>query len=116
MKFLLFWLAEFCEIALVSLVMSVIFFGGWHPAPFLPIGAEHGFFGLLPKYHWLAALIGHAILFGKILFFCTLQIVIRWTLPRFRYDQLMNLGWKILIEIATVNMFLAAAWKVYSKH
>ena len=115
MKFLLFWLAEFCEIALVSLVMSVIFFGGWNPAPYLPIGAEHGFFGLLPKYHWLAALLGHGVLLGKIVFFCTLQIVIRWTLPRFRYDQLMNLGWKIMIEIATVNMFIAAAWKVYNK-
>lgn len=116
MKFLLFWLAEFCEIALVSLVMSVIFFGGWNPAPYLPIGAEHGFFGLLPKYHWFAAFLGHGVLLGKIVFFCTLQIVIRWTLPRFRYDQLMNLGWKIMIEIATVNMFIAAAWKVYSKH
>lgn len=113
MKFLLFWLAEFCEIALISLVMSVLFFGGWHVAPYAPIGAEHGFFGLLPANHWGAALIGHGVLFGKIVFFCTLQIVIRWTLPRFRFDQLMNLGWKILIELATVNMFLAAAWKIY---
>lgn len=115
MKFLLFWLAEFCEIALVSLVMSVIFFGGWNPLPYLPIGAQHGFFGILPQYHWLIAILGHGVLSAKIVFFCTLQIVIRWTLPRFRYDQLMNLGWKILIEVATVNMFIAAAWKVYSR-
>ena len=113
MKFLLFWLAEFCEIALVSIVMAVIFFGGWHPLPFFPIGAEHGFFGLLPENHGLASLFGFFVLLGKIVFFCLLQIVIRWTLPRFRYDQLMNLGWKILIEVATVNMFIAAAWKVY---
>lgn len=118
MKFLLFWLAEFCEIALVSLVMAVIFFGGWNPLPFLPVGAEHGFFGIEATNDWyqlLIVLFAHGVLLSKIIFFCVLQVVIRWTLPRFRYDQLMNLGWKILIEIATVNMFIAAAWKVYSK-
>jgi NADH-quinone oxidoreductase subunit H len=116
MKFLLFWLAEFCEIALISVAMSVIFFGGWHPFPFLPIGAQFGLFGIMPEQWWqelLLALGAHAILVFKISFFCVLQVVIRWTLPRFRYDQVMDLGWKILIEVATVNMFLAAAWKLY---
>ncbi len=117
MKFLLFWLGEFCEIALVSVVMSVIFFGGWHPLPFLPIGAQYGFFGFMPSNWWQELLLAagaHGVLLSKICFFCVLQVVIRWTLPRFRYDQVMSLGWKILIELATVNLFLAAAWKLYS--
>jgi NADH-quinone oxidoreductase subunit H len=43
----------------------------------------------------------------KVVFFCVLQIVIRWTLPRFRYDQLMNLGWKMMLPVAVANVMLA---------
>jgi len=102
MKFLLFWLAEFAEIALVSLVMVLVFFGGWHPFPFVS----------LPSGSWQAALAGHFILLSKVVFFCVLQITIRWTLPRFRYDQLMNLSWKGLLEVGFVNLISAAAWKL----
>lgn len=102
MKFLIFWLGEFAEIALFSAILVLLFFGGWN-VPFLS----------LPDNHWLTALIGHAVLMGKILFFCVLQIVIRWTLPRFRYDQLMNLGWKILLPLSMVNLLIVAALKVF---
>jgi len=98
MKWLLFWLGEFAEIALFSAILVVFFFGGWQ-MPFLE----------LPENVWWAALLGHAIFMGKILFFCVLQIVIRWTLPRFRYDQLMNLGWKILLPLSFVNLVVTAA-------
>ncbi|MCB0353985.1 MAG: NADH-quinone oxidoreductase subunit H [Bdellovibrionales bacterium] len=97
MKFLLFWLGEFAEIALFSLILTIFFFGGWH-IPFVS----------LPEGVWWAALVGHAVLIGKVLFFCVLQIVIRWTLPRFRYDQLMDLGWKILLPLSLVNLVVAA--------
>jgi NADH-quinone oxidoreductase subunit H len=97
MKFLLFWLGEFAEIALFSILLVLLFFGGWHlPLIDLPAGV------------WWAALIGHAVLLAKVVFFCVLQIVIRWTLPRFRYDQLMNLGWKILIPVSLVNLAVTA--------
>lgn len=102
MKFLIFWLGEFAEIALFSAIVVLLFFGGWH-LPFVQ----------LPAGVWWAALIGHLVLMTKILFFCILQIVIRWTLPRFRYDQLMNLGWKILLPIAMVNLMVVAALKVF---
>ncbi len=102
MKFLIFWLGEFAEIALFGLVLSLVFFGGWHPLP----GVN------LPQGPWWAALAGHLVLMGKVVFFCVLQIVIRWTLPRFRFDQLMNLGWKVLLEVAFVNLMLLAAWKL----
>jgi NADH-quinone oxidoreductase subunit H len=101
MKFLIFWLGEFAEIALFSLVLTLLFFGGWH-LPFVE----------LPANTWWAALIGHGILMGKVVFFCVLQIVIRWTLPRFRYDQLMNLGWKILLPLSMANLMVYAALKV----
>jgi NADH-quinone oxidoreductase subunit H len=101
MKFLIFWLGEFAEIALFSLVLAILFFGGWH----LP-------FVTLPHNAWWAALLGHGILMGKVILLCMLQIVIRWTLPRFRYDQLMNLGWKILLPLSMVNLMVTAAAKL----
>jgi NADH-quinone oxidoreductase subunit H len=101
MKFLLFWLGEFAEIALFSLLISLLFFGGWN----LPWVS-------LPEGTFLTSVIGFFVLMTKVVFFCTLQIVIRWTLPRFRYDQLMNLGWKMLLPISIVNLLVVAAWKI----
>lgn len=101
MKFLLFWLGEFAEIALVSAIMVILFFGGWD-IPFVT----------LPEGTWYGALIGHIALMAKVVFFCVLQIVIRWTLPRFRYDQLMNLGWKILLPVGMVNLVVCAFFKL----
>lgn len=101
MKFLLFWLGEFCEIALFALLLALLFFGGWD-IPWVT----------LPKDVWWAALIGHAVLMAKVIFFCVLQIVIRWTLPRFRYDQLMNMGWKMLLPVALINLVVTAILKV----
>jgi NADH-quinone oxidoreductase subunit H len=99
MKFLMFWLGEFAEIALFAVVLALLFAGGWQ-IPYL---------NLADTPTWWAALIGHAVLMAKIVFFCMLQIVIRWTLPRFRYDQLMNLGWKILLPVSLVNLLVTAA-------
>ncbi len=98
MKFLLFWLGEFAEIALFALIISLFFFGGWH-IPFVE----------LPEGMWWAALVGHGVLMAKVLFFCVLQIVIRWSLPRFRYDQLMSLGWKGLLPLSLLNVMVTAA-------
>lgn len=98
MKFLIFWLGEFAEIALFAVILATFFFGGWH-IPFVTF----------PEGAWWAALIGHGVFMGKVLFFCVLQIVIRWTLPRFRYDHLMNLGWKGLLPLSLVNLMITAA-------
>lgn len=97
MKFLLFWMGEFAEIGLFSLILAVVFFGGWS-IPFVQ----------LPEGLWWAALIGHLVLMVKVFAFCVLQIIIRWTLPRFRYDQLMALGWKILLPLSLVNLVITA--------
>ena len=92
MKFLLFWMGEFAEIALFAILLTLLFLGGWD-IPFVDF----------PANAWWAALIGHAVFMAKVLFLCVLQIVIRWTLPRFRYDKLMNLGWKRLLPLSMIK-------------
>ena len=85
-----------------SAVMSALFFGGFN-FPGMDFLAEHG---------WsqnIITIIGCAGYFGKIIFFIFFFMWVRWTLPRFRYDQLMNLGWKSLIPIALLNLAITAA-------
>jgi NADH-quinone oxidoreductase subunit H len=107
MKFLIFWLGEFAEIALFALILTMLFFGGWY-LPFVDYGRIK--IGGEPiEGTWIFALIGHAILMTKVLIICVLQIVIRWTLPRFRYDQLMSLGWKGLLPLSMANLLGTAA-------
>ena len=124
MKFLIFWLGEFAEIALFAILLVLLFFGGWRGGEYPVTLAIDGVNGLLayatelkiphiPAHSWIWALIGHVVLMTKVLFFCVLQIVIRWTLPRFRYDQLMNLGWKILLPVSLVNLMITAFLVIY---
>ena len=107
MKFLLFWLGEFAEIAVASAVVVVLFFGGWQ-LPYIDI----------TKIAWapLAPLFGAMIFGAKTAFFCVLQIIIRWTLPRFRYDQLMNLCWKGMLPISLATLVCTVAFQLYMKH
>ncbi len=98
MKFLLFWLGEFAEIALFSLIMAMLFFGGWK-IPYFEFAGNA----------WWVALIGHLVLMTKVVILSFLQIVIRWTLPRLRYDQLMNLGWKGLLPVSMVSLLVTGA-------
>jgi NADH-quinone oxidoreductase subunit H len=92
MKFSLFFIAEYANMLTQSAMITTLFFGGWD-IPFMTAdntGAVS--FGLV--------LLSIAIMFAKVLFFIFLYIWIRWTLPRFRYDQLMSLGWKVLLPLA----------------
>lgn len=100
MKFLLFWLGEFAEIALFAAIMTCLFFGGWDV------------YGFKFPNTWYWSLGGLLVFLGKVTILCTLQIIIRWTLPRFRYDQVMNLGWKILLPLSLLNLVLVAVLKL----
>jgi NADH-quinone oxidoreductase subunit H len=107
MRFGMFFLAEFIEIVFLSAVMTTIFFGGWQ-FPFLYLDGFHfaGWVAFLP--HWAVVLIQFLAFGGKVVFFCWLQLAIRWTLPRFRPDQLMALGWKRLLPLSLLNVMVTA--------
>jgi NADH-quinone oxidoreductase subunit H len=75
-------------------VIATVYFGGYH-FPFMhSLGLSEN----------IVSILGILVLFLKIFLFIFIFMWIRWTLPRFRYDQLMNLGWKILIPLAILNM------------
>jgi NADH-quinone oxidoreductase subunit H len=110
MKFAMFFLAEFVEIVIVSGLVATLFFGGWQ-VPYLYADGFHWPFGWgvwhLP--HLLVALLQVASFGFKVLLGCWVLLTVRWTLPRFRYDQVMHLGWKILLELAFANLLITAA-------
>jgi NADH-quinone oxidoreductase subunit H len=99
MKFAMFFLAEYCNMITASCLMVVLFFGGWH----LPLVAEAGEANLLGT-GLLAGLVKVGVFCGKVAFFLFLYMWIRWTLPRFRFDQLMSLAWKVLVPLALANL------------
>jgi len=68
---------------------------------------SHG--AVLPSHGWIFGLINIAVFFGKVAIMIFIFMWVRWTLPRFRWDQLMRLGWLFFFEIALVNIFLVAA-------
>src|SRR3954467_14996578 len=94
MSFAMFFLAEYINMVTVSAVATDLFLGGWH-GPFLP--ASLGWIWFLIKV-------------GALLFF---YVWMRWTLPRYRYDQLMAFGWKILLPLSVVNLLVTAAGVLY---
>jgi len=96
MKLGFYLFAEYVNMFISSAIMATLFFGGYD-VPFLNESS------LTPN---LAAIIGVVAFMIKIGIFIFLFIWIRWTIPRFRYDQLMNLGWKKLIPLALANMLI----------
>jgi NADH-quinone oxidoreductase subunit H len=108
----MFFLAEFIEIVFISMVITTVFFGGWQ-VPFLD---DDGFkiFGWATYLdHWIVVVARVFAFVLKVIFFCWLQLSIRWTLPRFRPDQLMNLGWKRLLPLALLNVMITALVMLY---
>jgi len=108
MKFGMFFLADLVETVLVAALMTTLFLGGWqvpylHEGGFLfPCGAH------LALSNLTVVILGVLSFFIKVSFFIWVLMAVRWTLPRFRYDQLMNLGWKILLPASLVNIAITA--------
>jgi NADH-quinone oxidoreductase subunit H len=108
MKFGAFFMTDFIETILIATLIATLFFGGWQ-VPYLQSDGFHfpgGAFIALQSI--IVTLLQVAALAIKVVFFCWFLLIIRWTLPRFRYDQLMRLGWKIMLPIAVLNIFVTA--------
>lgn len=109
-KWSLFFVAEYVHMTIGSGVFVLLFLGGWNPLPWLSLETSiqflGGFIGGMPM--WLGALIGIGCFLGKTFFFIFLFMWVRWTLPRFRYDQVMKLGWQKLLPLAIANVIFYA--------
>ncbi len=106
LKWGLFMMTDFLEIIIVSALAATLFFGGWQ-VPWL--GAEGFRFpwgGALGLPSWLVTVLQVGAFNLKVFFFCWLQVLIRWTYPRFRYDQLMDFGWKTLVPLSVINILV----------
>jgi NADH-quinone oxidoreductase subunit H len=96
MRFASFFMGEYMSMTSLSALGVTLYFGGWS----LPGVDLHG---------WLGALVGLSVLIAKVAFCMVVFVWVRWTFPRFRYDQLMRLGWKVLLPIAIVNLIAVSA-------
>ena len=109
-KMNMFYIGEYGHMLVASGLMVTFYFGGYTLYPFLTPETVAGWFaGMTPtKISLLTALILHLVFFAKVAFFLWIFIWVRWTLPRFRYDQLMDLGWKTMLPWALGNTILTA--------
>ncbi len=106
MKFGMFMISEFVEVVVLSAVTTAIFFGGHH----LPFG-EQWLARQWPfdGHPWLLGAVLGTVFWVKVIILCWLQLAIRWTFPRFRYDQVQTLGWKMLLPAGLLNVFISGA-------
>jgi NADH-quinone oxidoreductase subunit H len=114
MKMGLFMFAEFIEIAIIAALFTTLFLGGYN----LPFMSDAGF--TLPGGHFIALSHGAVVLtqllvfLVKVFLLCSFQILVRWSLPRFRYDQLLRFAWKFLLPLALANLVVTvvAVWAI----
>ena len=114
MKMGLFMFAEFIEIAIIAALFTTLFLGGYN----LPYMSDAGF--TLPGGHFIAMSHGAVVLtqvlvfLGKVFLLCSFQILVRWSLPRFRYDQLLRFAWKFMLPLALANLVVTviAVWAI----
>jgi len=104
MRFVMFYMAEYVNIVLTSAIVTTVFLGGFHP----PYPYEFG-------THWLNGVVGIVWFTAKVGALIFVYIWIRGTLPRLRYDQLMALGWKVMLPLAFINLFLTAILIVFER-
>lgn len=102
MKFALFFLGEYIALITASALIATLFLGGWDPV------VSPGLLGPPGQAAFWGDLVSVAAFSGKVVVLVFFFIWVRWTLPRFRYDQLMALGWKVLVPLGLANIFLSA--------
>ena len=131
MKFAVFSLGEFVAVVFIASIVATLFLGGWH-VPWLyadgfhfteasMIAAQGGVVSAdavqayatgggadIAMPYWAVVLLRIGAFLGKAIFLCFMQLQLRWTLPRFRYDQIMHLGWKVLLPLSLLNLVVTA--------
>jgi NADH-quinone oxidoreductase subunit H len=108
MKFGMFFLTDFVETIMVACLATTLFLGGWQVPYLMPDGFHFPWGGVVLVSNWVYVLLGVMSFSTKIIIFCWIFMQLRWTVPRFRYDQLMSLGWKGLFPIAVANVVVTA--------
>ena len=99
-RFMMFYLGEFLEIVFAAALVATLYFGGW-VFPGYTWAVEH-------LAHWQVAVLGVLTFMVKTFILCFLQLTIRWSVPRMRYDQLMKLGWKGMLPASIINVVITA--------
>nr|YP_009583151.1 NADH-plastoquinone oxidoreductase subunit 1 [Eriachne burkittii]QBL03442.1 NADH-plastoquinone oxidoreductase subunit 1 [Eriachne burkittii] len=111
-KYGLFYLASYLNLLVSSLFVTILYLGGWNfSIPYIPL---FGFFQMNKMVGILEMIMGILITLTKAYFFLFISITIRWTLPRMRMDQLLNLGWKFLLPISLGNLLLTTSSQLVS--
>ncbi|HEX8233413.1 MAG TPA: NADH-quinone oxidoreductase subunit NuoH [Caulobacteraceae bacterium] len=106
--YLLFQIGEYSNIVLMCAMITILFFGGWHPG--FPTEFMAGWPIALANLFYLAVFV------VKVVFFFFLVSIVKAIVPRYRYDQLMRLGWKVFLPTSLVAVVLIAAWRVFAPH
>jgi len=104
MKLMMYLVAEFVHMVTASFLIVVLFFGGWH---------FWGLTGSEENVDWLWALVRIAVMLGKVAAAILFFMLARWSWPRFRFDQLMNIAWKVMLPWGLVNVVVVAFWIEY---
>jgi NADH-quinone oxidoreductase subunit H len=104
-KWSLFFVAEYCHMIVGSGVFVLLFLGGWNPLPWVPLAAVSHWLGIagMPV---LVGFVSVVIFLGKVLLMIFFFMWVRWTVPRFRYDQVMKIGWQKLLPLAIANLLV----------
>jgi len=112
LKWGLFFVAEYAHMMVGSAVFILLFLGGWNPLPWIPLATVVEWLGAVSpvlQHPIIVGLLSLGIFVGKVLFMIFVFMWVRWTVPRFRYDQVMKMGWQKLLPLAIGNLLFYAA-------
>jgi len=116
MKFAMFMMAEYLNMFTASGLLATLYFGGWQLLPGMGLALQgvQSFFQLSGlAAEWVRVAFELTSFFLKLGFFMWFFVWVRWTLPRFRYDQLMDLGWKVMLPLSLANIFVTSVFTYY---
>jgi len=105
MKFIVFWMSELVAIIVAAGLITTFFFGGWQVPWLLTDGFHLPWGAVWPLVHSVVVLLQVGSFTLEVLFFLWFLMMVRWTFPRFRFDQVLALGWKNILPLALFNLF-----------